>query len=102
MMRQIACRPDLLYEWIPVLLVRPYWINSRTFQIHFSNCPHSPDVNDVYLGNFGSLQEAVDYADWEWPRADWCDYCLDREMDVYIDGQLGWLWCEVPVRFPAY
>ncbi len=88
------------FEWRRVRRVRLYWINGRTLQVHFDGCPSFPDVNEVCLGYFGSLGEAVDFAVSDSPKADWCDHCLDREMDMA--DQLGWFWQRFPIRLPPH
>lgn len=39
-----------------------YWVNSRTLEVHSSDCPHLPRVNKVRLGHFSSLRMATLWA----------------------------------------
>lgn len=58
--------------------VGSYWINRRTLEVHRWDCPYFPALNVLLLGQFPSLQEAVD-SSWQ-IDADACDHCRRRVL----------------------
>ena len=57
-------------------------------------------MNEVLLGRFAYLGEAVRIAERAFLGADPCAFCFNRELDMEEAGRLGWYLARLPVLLP--
>lgn len=56
-----------------------YLINKETYEVHRTDCKHLPELKNRKMLNSSNLKDAVNEAKKEYPKANTCEYCKEKE-----------------------